>query len=203
MTNEHLFTDTLVSFREWASNAYHYVSRRNHLNSSEKDEALKRLREYESYLKEIFIRHSNEDCNSTLNWILRGQASMNHIAHLYEFPRYPLPDEAPDSKAFGYILFNVTDDSMEPYFRKNDEMICQSIKFIASLKPHDLIVVTFRKNYRTPRQSRVGWFDSIQGNTLFLERHDPKRGRLRPDWQISMFDVVHIWKVMSVSTDWE
>ncbi|WP_461091359.1 hypothetical protein [Spirosoma gilvum] len=128
---------------------------------------------------------------------------MNHFAHLYEYPRYPLPDDVPTRKAFDCIMCNVNDDSMRPYFRKNDELICKPIKFIANLKPHELIVITFRKNYRTPRQAKVGWFDSIIGNTLFLERHDPKLGRLKPDWHISMFDVVHIWKVITVSCDWD
>lgn len=203
MTNEQLFLKTLDSLREWASNVYQYVSRRNHLNGSEKLEALKRLGDYESYLKSMINRHPNQDYSSSLNWLLRGQSAMNHLAYLYEYPRYPLPDDAPTLKAYDYILCKVEDDSMEPYFREDDDLICQPIKFIANLKPHELINIAFRKDYRSPRQFRIGWFDSIVGNTLFMERHDPKLGRLKPDYQFSMFDVVHIWKVLSVSTDWE
>lgn len=199
---------TLQSMHDWAVNSIAYVKRRNHLSFEQKQTVAKRIGQYVEYLanrinllKEGVFETQIAALDYDIQKALVGQTKYNWYGWYYEFPRYPLPEPFDWSYDFEFLLKEVTADSLETILYRGDQLWLKPVYSLSILKPVDLVVVTYRHDYKHPREEKIGWFKAITDNTLVLAYDRPRLTNKRPDWTVSMHDVIHIHRVKITSRD--
>lgn len=192
----------------WIEKSILYVKRRNTITPSEKLTVYELLNTYKEGFYKLLKENSNiidvppvDVIEKAIHQTLLTQVSLNRRAAFYSFPLFALPDYYKKLvvEQWHRVYFEVTNDMLARAMWAGNLLECSFVDPANYSTIEGLIVVIHRSQPRRPRENRIGWFRSINTETLTLAYDRPELQTKAEDWSVPLAKVVHVLKVETIS----